>query len=90
MIRDDAIVWEMGASAEPAGFSIAAVLLHDVRIFIRRYVVLSDDQAVALALWTAHTHTIDAADTTPYQNISSATKRAGKTRLLEVLEPIVR
>lgn len=63
--------------------------LASVEQFVRRYVVLTVDQAVALALWAAHTHAIEAADTTPYISIGSATKRAGKTRLLEVLEPIV-
>jgi hypothetical protein len=52
-------------------------------------VVLSDDQTTTVALWTAHTHAIDAADCTGYLQITSATKRAGKTRLLEVLEPLV-
>lgn len=66
-----------------------ASLLHDVRAFIQRYVVLSDDQAIAVALWVVHTHSIRAADCTPYLQVTSATKRAGKTRLLEVLEPLV-
>ena len=60
-----------------------------VEHFIRRYVVLSDDAAAAVALWCAHTHTMDAADCTPYLQINSATKRSGKTRLLEALEPLV-
>lgn len=64
-------------------------LLGRVEEYIRRYVVLSDDQALAVTLWVAHTHTIGAADCTPYLHITAATKRAGKTRLLEVLEPIV-
>jgi hypothetical protein len=63
--------------------------LHRLEAFIRRYVVLTDDQALVVVLWTAHTHAIDAADCTPYVQITSATKRAGKTRLLEVLEPLV-
>ncbi len=36
-------------------------------------------------MWVAHTHAFDAAQTTPYLNISSAEKQCGKTRLLEVL-----
>lgn len=63
--------------------------LADVRAFLRRFVVLSPQQATTLALWIVHTHTIEAFDCTPYLQISSATKRAGKTRLLEVLEPLV-
>ena len=67
-----------------------AVLLHDIRAFVRRYVVLTSEQALTIALWVAHTHAIDAADTTPYLSVNSATKQSGKTRTLEVLEYIVR
>jgi hypothetical protein len=64
-------------------------LLHEIMTWVRRYVVLTVDQAIAVVVWIAHTHAIDAADCTPYLQITSATKRAGKTRLLEVLEPLV-
>lgn len=64
-------------------------LLHTVRGYLRRYVVLSDDQAVVVTLWVAHTHAIAAADCTPYLQITSATAEAGKTRLLEALEQVV-
>ncbi len=67
-----------------------AALLSVVCAFVRRYVVLSDHQATAVALWAAHTHAIDAADCTPYLHITAGTKRAGKTRLIEVLETLVR
>jgi len=62
-----------------------AELLERVVWFIHRYVALSEDQALLIALWIVHTHTLDAADTTPYLNVKSAEKRSGKTRLLEVL-----
>jgi hypothetical protein len=68
---------------------MSGVLLEDVGRFIRRFVVLTEIQADTLALWTAHTHAIKAADTTPYLAITSAEKRSGKTRLLEVLELLV-
>ena len=42
-----------------------------------------------MALWIVHTHTFEAAAQTPYIAISSAKKRSGKTRLLEVLELVV-
>jgi hypothetical protein len=64
-------------------------LLEVLRSYVRRYVVLSDEQADLLALWVMHTHAFDAADTTPYLEIVSAEKRSGKTRLLEVLETVV-
>ncbi len=64
-----------------------AELLERLAWFIRRYVALSEDQPILIALWIVHTHTLAAADTTPYLNIKSAEKRSEKTRLLEVLSP---
>ena len=69
---------------------MSAVLLDDVRTFIRRFVVLDDHQAVAVTLWVAHTHVFEVFGCTPYLAISSSEKRSGKTRLLEVLELLVR
>ena len=66
-----------------------ATLLRDVRSFVRRYVVVSEAQASAIALWITHTHLISAFDVTPYLNINSAEKQCGKTRLLEVLKVMV-
>src|SRR5260370_39230646 len=66
-----------------------AALLDDIMRFIRRFVVLSSEQLVAIALWVLHTHAIAATEATPYLNITSAEKRSGKTRLLEVLELLV-
>jgi hypothetical protein len=51
--------------------------------------VLTEGQVVAAVLWVAHTHALAAADATPYLSITSAEKRSGKTRLLEVLELLV-
>jgi hypothetical protein len=63
-------------------------LLRKLAVYVRRFVVLTDEQADLLALWVLHTHAFDAADTTPYLEIISAEKRSGKTRLLEVLDTI--
>jgi uncharacterized protein (DUF983 family) len=60
-------------------------ILDAIRAFVRQYVVLTDEQADAIALWVAHTWVIDATDVTPYLRINSATKRCGKTRLAEVI-----
>jgi hypothetical protein len=81
--------WAVGDSSERPELPPLADVLHDVTIFIRRYVVVSDDQVVTLALWIAHTHFIEAAHCTPYMQICSATKGSGKTLLLEVCEPLV-
>ena len=76
---------------EPDGEPVdLAALLHDVRAMITKYVVLSPHQADAITLWTAHSHAFDAAEATPYLAITSPEKRSGKTRLLEVLELVVR
>jgi hypothetical protein len=66
-----------------------AELLDELVSFLQRYVVLSQAQADAIALWIVHTHAFKAAETTPYLAITSAEKRSGKTRLLEVLEVLV-
>ena len=66
-----------------------AEALEDVRTFIRRYMVMDDAQADAVALWTAHTHAFEDGETTPYISITSAEKRSGKSRLLETLSLLV-
>jgi uncharacterized protein DUF3631 len=66
-----------------------ARLTEDVMGIVRRYVALTDHQAIATALWVAHTYTLSAFECTPYLQVTSATKRSGKTRLLEVLEQLV-
>jgi Protein of unknown function (DUF3631) len=57
--------------------------------YLRRYVVLTKDQSVAVVLWAAHTHAFAAAVATAYLWITSAEMESGKTRLLEVLRPMV-
>ena len=65
------------------------VLLDDVVGFIRRFVVLGDEHANAIALWVAHTHALEAFDVSPYLAVTSAEKRCGKTRLFDVIELLV-
>src|SRR5450830_2067176 len=67
-----------------------AVLLDDIVTYVHRFVVLSSDQALVIALWILHTFTMDAAEATAFIAITSAEKRSGKTRLLEILELLVR
>jgi hypothetical protein len=64
-------------------------LLGEISALLRRFVVMSDAQALVVAIWTVHTYLLDAADATPYLAVTSAEKRSGKTRLLEVLELVV-
>jgi len=56
---------------------------------IRRYIALAAAEADVIALWIVHTHAFGAAQTTPYLAITSAEKRCGKSRLLELLELLV-
>lgn len=66
-----------------------AATLDGLAVFVRRFVVLSGAQADAVALWIAHTHAFDASEVTPYLAVTSAEKRSGKSRLLEVLALLV-
>lgn len=66
-----------------------AALLGDLVKFVRRYIVLSEEAAVVIALWVIHAHAIEAFDVTPYLSITSPEKRSGKSRLLEVLKLLV-
>jgi hypothetical protein len=79
-----------GREEQESGLTDTAQLLGDLVAFVRRFVVLSDAQAAGVALWIAHSHGFEAADTTSYLSITSAEMRSGKTRLLEVLELLVR
>jgi hypothetical protein len=66
-------------------------LLDAVEGFLRRYVVFAmPEQARLIALWVVHTWLINAFDYTAYLNVFSASKRSGKSRVLEVLELICR
>ncbi len=85
----EALVSAAAESKAPAPEN-AAALLRDVRRFIRGYVVLTAEQDVAVTLWVLHTWAIAAADLSPYLSIGSAVMRAGKTRLLETVELLVR
>lgn len=65
----------------------AAELLEAVLTVLRRYVILpSEAELHAIAVWVLHSHAINGAHATPYLVVLSPEKRAGKTRLLEVLE----
>lgn len=66
-----------------------STLVRKLMTFIRRYVVMSDDQLLVVALWAIHTYAIDAFEQTPYLAVTSPEKQCGKSRLLEVLEQVV-
>jgi len=67
------------------------MVLDQVDTFISRFVFFSSKAlVVAVTLWVAHTHAIDAAETSPYLAITSVEKRSGKSRLLDILCLLVR
>jgi hypothetical protein len=79
---EEAFAQEPAGPLQPVPF---AELLDDVREAYCRYIgFASQAQSVALTLWTAHTHALEAADCTPYIRVYSAEKESGKTRTEEV------
>jgi 5S rRNA maturation endonuclease (ribonuclease M5) len=78
------------SAAPPPADVDGAGLLEAIREFITRHVILAAEVADALALFVVHTWTLNAATYTPYLYVRSPTKRAGKTRLLEVLKLLCR
>jgi hypothetical protein len=71
------------------GADEGANILDALKAFVHRYIVISDPQGTAIALWVAHTFVFSVAPWTPYLEITSATKRSGKSRLLEVISYLV-
>lgn len=70
-------------------------VLDDIKTYISRYVQMGDNELHVVALWVLHTWCFGANVgatplTTPYLYIHSAERRSGKTRLLEVIETIIR
>lgn len=64
-------------------------LLDDISRFIRRFVLLTEEQAAIMALWTMHTYCWTVADQTPYISVVSPEPRCGKSRFVEVEELLV-
>ena len=56
---------------------------------LERYVVMTAEQRLVVALWIIHTHLIEALDQTPYLTVTSPVRQCGKSRLLELLELLV-
>lgn len=67
-----------------------ALLLHDTRAFTGRFIAYPSDAAhAAHVLWIAHTHLMDAWESTPRFAALSPEPASGKTRLLEITELLV-
>jgi hypothetical protein len=67
-----------------------AALLDEMATAIRSYVVLLACQADAVALWVIYTHAFEAFDFSTRLIVDSPEMRSGKTRLVEVVERMVR
>lgn len=65
-----------------------AQVLADVEQLLRRYLVASDDQYVAIALWVAFTYCTPAFDFAPRLTFESPEKRCGKSRAQELLRKL--
>ncbi len=75
---------------EPSVESVSgAVLLDGTAALIRRYVVMTQAQALGIALWVAATYLIDVLACMPILLVTAATMRSGKTQLLTLLSGIV-
>jgi putative DNA primase/helicase len=66
-----------------------AKMLDELVAALRRYVVLTNLQADAVALWIVLTHVHDAFDVSPRLVVKSPQKRSGKTTLFSVLGRVV-
>jgi len=70
--------------------STGSDVLDEIAAFVQRFVILTRSELLVISLWIAHTWAFDASDATPYLAVTSAEMRSGKTRLLEILELLVR
>ena len=83
--RTDELI-EMWAEENPDG----AEVLDAVEIYLARFVVYpSVHERIAHALWIVHTHLMDVWESTPRIAFLSPEPGSGKSRALEVTEPLV-
>jgi putative DNA primase/helicase len=66
-----------------------AALVAELKPAIRKYVVLTENDALTIALWVLHTYCFDAFPCTPRLAITAPEKRCGKTTLLDVIGLLV-
>jgi len=62
-----------------------AAILDEIVATIKQFVIIGDDEAIALAVWAVHTYLFRQRDAVAYVAIQSPEKRCGKTTLLSVL-----
>ncbi len=71
--------------SKPTPAAEGAVLLDKISRFISRYLQCSEHQLTVMALWSLHTHCLEAARATPYLSIQSTEKQSGKSLCLQLL-----
>jgi putative DNA primase/helicase len=65
------------------------MLVNDMIGAHRKYVIMSEHGALAVALWEIHAYALDAAEHSPRLQIKSPTYRCGKTTLMKLIKAIV-
>lgn len=89
LARPDVPAPALPAATDRAGID-GATLLDALAGELARYIAFPSDAARdAVALWAAHSHLLDAFESTPRLALLSPEKGSGKTRTLEVLEALV-
>lgn len=79
-----------GASPPSGPSPNGADVLNDVGEFLKTYIVFpTPHDLIAATLWVAHTHKLQAFESTPRLAFLSPEPGSGKTRALEAIEPLV-
>lgn len=68
-----------------AGPVDVGVLLTDITSALRKFLVITPEQADAAALWLVHTHALEAADVSPIVIINAPERACAKTLFLNIL-----
>jgi hypothetical protein len=64
-------------------------LVNNMTATIKKHVVLTDEQSLAVALWVLHAHAFEFADISARLHIASPAPRCGKTTLLDLISEMV-
>jgi putative DNA primase/helicase len=67
-----------------------AEILDELVDTLNRHVIMARETAIGIALWVAHTWVFENYERTPRLAITSATKRCGKSTLMEILRSVSR
>lgn len=91
LIENDAeLLNELAGAPTTSTLTAPINLVSEVERFLRRFVVLPEAAYLTVSTWIVGTYVAQHFDCFPYLALLSPLKRCGKTRLLEVLEVLVR